>query len=142
MALEGTQLTLPHGETLMQHLRAQFSVPLARCTVTAGDEALNVRRLTIQVIDRLGREAAGRWVVLVYISATSGGDPSATGNTVSVVAGTGTLETVTSNAAYRLITDADGQAQIDLTVSGSATRYVSTIVEGKVRESAAVTFAA
>lgn len=139
---EGTPPTLQHGSELLTHLRQQFSMPLGMVKVSAGSEALNIRRLTLQVIDRAKRDAPGQWVLLVWLSPTSGGAPSATGNTVSVVAGTGTLQTITANAAYRLITDANGRAQIDVEISGAATRYVETVVEGKVRESAAITWGA
>ncbi len=139
---DGTNPTLAHGPQLSQQLLVQFSKPLAVCKVSAGAEATNVRRITLQVIDRANRDAVGRWVVLVWLTPTSGGDPSATGNTVAAVAGTTVLQEITADAAYRLITDENGQAQIDVTVSGAATRYVETIVEGQVRESAAITWAA
>lgn len=139
---EGTEPTLQQGPNLLVQLRAQFNTPLAVCKVSAGVEATNVRRITIQVVDRLKRDAGGRWVITVWLAATSGGAPSATGNTVAAVSGTTILSTITANAAYRLITDANGQAQIDVTISGAASRYVGSIVEGKVRESEAVTWGA
>lgn len=140
--LEGTDPTLQHGAALTQQIRQQFSTPLALCRVTAAAESADKRRISIQVIDRLKRDATGRWVVLVWLAATSGADPDDTGNTVAIVTGTGTLQEITANAAYLLITDSTGLAQIDLTISGAASRFVNTIVQGKVRESAEITWAA
>lgn len=139
---DGTEPTLQHGPNLLAQVRAQFHTPLAVCRVSAGAEATNIRRVTIQVMDRLKRDVPGRWVILVYLSPTSGGAPSSTGNTVAAVTGTTVLQTVTANAAYRLLTDENGQAQIDVTISGAASRFVSTVVEGKVRESAEIEWGA
>lgn len=139
--MEGTQPTLQHGSaTFEQQVRAQFSTPLALCKVSAGDETANIRRITLQVIDRIKKDVPGRWIIAVYLSGAAGGDPSATGNTVSIV--TGTLwRQVTANAAYELVTDDTGQASIDVEVSGAGSRFVSTAVLQRLRESSEITWA-
>lgn len=128
--------TLPQaGEFETLHFARQwFDTPIAGVGITAdteGTHGANTRRFSIQVKDRLRKDWAGRWVVLVWVSETDGGDPSATGNTVAVVAGTYTVQTVTANAVYVLLTDANGSAAFDLTIAGTASRYVNGIVIGK-----------
>lgn len=125
-------------DAFQRKVRSYFDDAPAACKVTAGAEVGNARRITFQVRDRLLNDWADRWVVYVYIAATTGGDPSSTGNTVAAVAGTVILDTLTANAAYVLLTDADGQAQIDVTIAGSATRYFYSVVVGRAKESPSV----
>ena len=117
----------------MQGVRSQFNRARAEVKVTAAAEATNARRITLQVIDRLKKTFPGRWLIDVFVTGSSGGNPSATGNTVSWV--TGFPLTVTANAWYRVITDSTGLAVFDLTISGAATRYVCSTIGGEFKES-------
>lgn len=119
---------------LLSRVREWFDTPVAGVGITAdteGTNGANTRRISLQVKDRLRKDWPGRWIVLVWVSATDGGDPSATGNTVAVVSGTYTVQTVTANALYLLLTDSAGLAKLDLTIAGVASRYVNGIVIGK-----------
>lgn len=124
----------------LQRMREFFDVPVASVSVEAGAEAGNARSITLQVRDRLRAAWPGRWVLRVWVSASSGGDPDATGNTVAFTAGT-VMATLTANAAYDVLSDADGKAVFTLTIAGAATRYVSAVVMPGLVQSAALTWA-
>lgn len=121
-------------------LRSLFDTPLATLAVTAGAEAANVRRFSLQTIDRLARPWDGRWLVELWVQATATGDPSATGNTVAWVSGT-VLETILPHSHFRILTDEDGRASFDLTIAGAATRYIGSVVRGRIKVSDGVTWA-
>ncbi len=110
----------------------QFDAPIARVRSAAGPESANVVRFTLQVVDRLGKPwgpVEGRWLIEVYLSPTQHGAPSAAGNTVAWITGT-VYDTVLANAAYRVLADANGKAELDVTVAGAATRFVHTAACG------------
>lgn len=125
--------TLPHDENEFMHrhrVREFFDVPIAGVGITASAVVAGTRRITVQVKDRLRADWRGRWLVRIWISATDGGDPSATDNTVGYVSGYQT-QIIQADAEYEWITDADGKFEFDLTVIGTATRYIMGIVIGK-----------
>jgi hypothetical protein len=93
-------------------------------TMTSDAEASDMIRTHIDVEDRgATQDSASRRVLDVWVGTADMGLPSATGNTVTFNKGT-ILETVTANAHYRVLSDSGGEIEIDLTVSGVATRYV------------------
>jgi len=124
--------TLSHEESefmLLHRVREHFDSPPASCSVVAGAEAADIRRFTVQVKDRLRNDWARRWIVAVYFTPTSGGDPDATGNGFSVV--TGSVSTVPlADGWYELLTDSNGRLVFDLEVAGAGTRYVVAGVGG------------
>lgn len=124
-------------DSVLRALRTHFDSPLAHCHVSVGAEAANVRRVTLQVRDRIRSEWPDTWLVLVYLTTTSGGDPSSTGNTVEFVTGN-VFTTMLPNGAWEVISDEDGVIAFDVTITGAATRYVVSAVRGKVRESEAI----
>lgn len=108
--------------------------PVGGLTIAAGEESADQRTITVQ---------GGPWrqKVRLWISTTAYGAPSAAGNTVSVATGT-TLETVVANADYEVVCDADGKVEVDITISGAASRYVMAEVDGRVYASDEITWAA
>lgn len=118
--------TLAHGDdgTTLKRVREWFDIARAQVRVEATAEAANVRTVSIQVTDRLGRDWENRaWLLKVYLTTTESGAPSDTGNTVAW--GTGTVvSTDLANAIYEVVTDSDGLATFSLTIVGAATRYV------------------
>lgn len=120
--------------TFESDVRSHFDEDVASVRFTAGSEAANKRTVTMQVIDRVKVPWASRFLVEVWIQATLGGDPSATGNTVAWVSGNVT-ETVLPMGHWRIITDANGAASFDLTIAGAATRYFGSAVRGIVKVS-------
>jgi hypothetical protein len=116
-------------------------VPIARVRPTWGVLAGGKRRLTLTVVDRLGKRyapaefadnaggRAGRWLLVWYASGTEHGaaasvtvDAAVLGRTVGAV---GPLNQV--------LTDARGQWAADVEVSGAATVFVMAGVLGLVQ---------
>ncbi len=119
-------------DTLAQwgnELSALIDRPLAEPKISAGVEASDVRRVTVQLRDRIQRNRTGRQRVLVWVSTTAQGDPAGT-QTVTVVDGY-TLATIASNQAYELLTDAAGKVTLDIEVTGAGTRYVHALTHDR-----------
>jgi len=109
--------------------------------ITAGAEAADTRTITVQARDAANNNLAERVLVRVWISTADYGAPDATGNTVAVSTGA-TYETETANAAYKIISDANGTVAIDVTISGAASRYVMAEIDGRIYSSGQVDWAA
>lgn len=110
------------GQHFAREAMAFSSEPHLQVRTTAGAEASNVRRFTLQVVNRRGKACFGPFALLVIIGTVDGGAPGGT-QTVSVVTGA-MLQTITANQALIINTAANGSASIDITVSGAGTRYV------------------
>lgn len=100
--------------------------------ITAGSEAANVRRVTIQLVNRRREAIKARVPITVLIATTQSGTPT-NSQTASVNAGT-LYATYTTNAALLILTDADGKIELDVTVAGAATRWVTAVVPGWAAE--------
>lgn len=127
----------------LQRVQEFFDAPIAGVGITGdveGTTGADTIRVSLQVKDRLRKDWPGRWVILVWFSATDGGDPDATGNFVAAVPGTFEMQIVIPDAMYMLEASTAGLAQIDLAVAGVTSRYVNAFVLGKA-ESKAITFA-
>lgn len=110
-------------------------------TMTADAEATNMIRSHIDVEDRGGtQDTSNQRLLDVWVSDSDLGAPSATGNTVVFNKGT-IIQTVLANAHYRVLSDASGEIEIDLTVSGAATRYVMACLPNAPVRSLVNTFA-
>lgn len=130
--------TLQFGsdQAVLQQVRTWFDTPIATCVVTAGaEDGSSKRRITVQVVDRLKRPWAGRWLVWIFLSTTAAGDPDGTGNTVAFVSGS-VQEEIVVNGEWSILSDADGQVVFDVTVSGTAARFVGSLVLGQPQPSA------
>jgi hypothetical protein len=104
--------------------------PRARTRVTSEVRPLGVRRIRLQVVDRLKRDWSSLWTVHVWLSTTLGGTPGGT-QTVALLTGTA-LETYTPNVRWRFLTDATGAIELDVSGVASGTRYVFAEVLGEV----------
>lgn len=134
------------GDLVDRRAAAMFTPPgLAgletRCGVTAGAEANDKRTVTVQARDAADNALAGRFLIHFWIAAADYGAPDATGNTVSVTTGT-TCQTLTANANYAVVSDANGKILFDLTISGAATRFVLAEIDGRVHSSGALAWSA
>lgn len=125
--------TVQRGRVL-DTVEALFDRPIADAPVEAGDQVGSLRPIAIQVRDRHAVIWKGRWLVLVLISATEGGDPDGTGNAVVVTTGFMVQEFI-AGAAYLILTDADGLLALTLTVSGAGDRFIRTSVYHQMRVS-------
>lgn len=116
-------------------VRAFFDRNRAEVRVTAnaeGTNGANVRRFTVQVIDRTGESVTkSLWCLRLFIGTTARGAPGGT-QTYALVTGTA-LTTITANQVYDVLTDEYGKVVFDLTVTGAATRYVTAVVLGEVQ---------
>lgn len=124
---------LPQGldnAEFQDKVRALIDTNIAACRVSAGAEASNVRRVTVQVADRLRVTWKGRWTVFLYIATTEGGPPNGS-QLVSFVDGT-VLVTILANGAWIAQTDAEGKLTLDVDVSGAGSRFFYSLVLGKV----------
>lgn len=114
--------------------------PIADGAVSVGAEAANVRRFTLEVVNRLDRPRPGRWLVLVWLAETAYGAPGGT-QTTSFNAGT-VVEELAADQAWVVLTDADGAVELDVTVAGAATRHLHHLVLGPVPTPLSATWAA
>lgn len=115
------------------------AVPTVHLTV--GDEDSNEISVTAQVRDVQGNDLAGRFLLRVWLADAANGGLCATAPNGGVTISTGTtLETITANKYYLVITDADGTAVIDVSDTGTPTLYVHVELDGVVYASDAVTF--
>jgi len=114
---------------------------LPNLNITSGGEVGDTHTVTIQARDAADNNLAERFLIQLWVDDAEYGAPDATGNTVAVTTGT-TCETVTVNAHYTVISDANGKVIITLAVAGDATRYVMAEVDGRIYSSGALSFTA
>ena len=130
-----------NDRTFATEVRSNFDRDMASLRVTAAAQVGDVRRITIQVIDRVNREWAARFCVEVWLQATATGDPSSTGNSVEWVAPT-PYATFLPDGHWRVMTDANGKAQFDVEISGAATRFVGWCMGSEVQVSDSIKWSA
>ncbi len=113
--------------------------PVYIITTKAGTETANTITISHQVRDRALRAIRGRYVVDWWVATASGGGPGGT-QTVSITGGS-IIETIAANQHYRLMTTSDGTLSMDITISGTASRWFAAYVVGQVIESAQIDWA-
>lgn len=113
-----------------QRVAEYFDRQIGQLDVAVDSQVGDVREVVLQVQDRRRRTLAGRWLVAFYVSATSGGAPDATDNTVTVTGGV-VLSALIADAAYLVLTDADGSVTFDLDVATPGDRHISGLVLGE-----------
>jgi hypothetical protein len=112
---------------------------------TIGAEATNVIKVT-GTCYRDKRQASGQVAVRVWLTqnttslAVAGTAPSGT----VVIAAKGTIvNSPTAKLVHEVVTDANGEFDLNITEAGTATWYLCVALpDGKVERSAAITFAA
>jgi hypothetical protein len=92
-------------------------------TITGSSISGTSKRWTIQA------SYADYWLIYVRVSDTQYGAPSATGNTVAFTTGT-VWQTITADAAYEVLSDANGTVVLTVDVASATTRYVSAAARG------------
>lgn len=114
-------------------------------TFVIGAEAANVINVAIQLKDADGDDLAVRGCVYAYLSTDANGDSLAAAPSGGVAIGTdGLAAEVIDNRAFFLTSEADGDIDLNITVSsGAATYYLAVrLANGKLVVSNAITFAA
>ena len=96
-----------------------------------GTSGVNVIRFTVQAKDARGIDLAKRIQAIVWISDVDFGAPQAQVDFSTV---TGTRITILqADAAHMILTDAAGQATIDVEVAGAATKFFMCALGGETK---------
>lgn len=113
--------------------------------ITPGAEASNVINVAVQLTDRdNGNELAERAAVHFYLANDANGDtPTAVAPSGGMAIGTdGAMIEWTNNHSGLLISESDGDIDINITEAGIATWYLILVMpDGKLAPSGAITFA-
>lgn len=126
-------------------LKVAGYIPPTDATITVSAEATNVVTVGIQLLDGNGDDLANVAGVYFYLSDDSGGSGvAATAPDGGIAIGTdGTLAQVVAGKCGWLISEADGDIDIEVTESGTDTFYLVLILpSGEIVVSDALTFAA
>lgn len=98
---------------------------------TAGAEATDTRRIGMQVVDAAGNPVAGRRAVQWWISSAGEFAVVAAPSAATVAPVTGVILTDdSSRLQYSMMTDAAGLLEVDITVAGTASRWIHAAVSG------------
>lgn len=138
LAIAGTAVTASAAE-----LNALDAAPLD-IDFTIGSEAGNIINAGLQLNDAGGDALATRASVFAYLSDDANGDSiAATAPDGGWAIGTdGLLVPVVTNKAAQLVSESDGDIDINITESGAGTWYLIVILpNGKLSASGAITFA-
>ena len=112
-----------------QGLQALFALP----TVVELDQTVTLRGdAKVTLVDAAGNAITGKHLVRVWYSTTDGGAPSDTDNTVAVHTGATSIQAITANAHYLVLTSATGEAELRATLAGAGDRFIHVEIAGKV----------
>jgi len=116
-----------------------------QASLVVGVEAANVINVAIQLAEgKSGDDLAVRAGVYAYLSDDANGDTIATtAPSGGVAIGTdGLLDAMTAGKSFWLVSEADGDIDIDITEIGVATWYLVVVLpSGRLAVSSAITFA-
>lgn len=117
---------------------------VAGATFTIGSEAADVINVGIQLTDAAGSDMATRAGVDFYLSDSATGDTVVAAATSLAIGTDGVAIEYVSNSAGKLISEADGDIDLDIgDASGAATYYLVLLMpNGSLVVSDAITFAA
>jgi len=119
--------------------------PIGTPTIVVGSESANVINVAIQLNDAAGNALSARGAVLAYLSDDANGDSIAgTAPDGNVAVGTdGLLIPIVTDKAFLLISESDGDIDLDIGESGADTWYLIVVMpDGTLVASGAITFAA
>ena len=113
-------------------------------TISVSAEDTNVVTATIQLKDRFGGDLARRGVVFGYISSDANGDALSAAHDGGCAIGTdGLMIETLANQAFWLVSEADGDIDIEFTDSGDFTAYLVLVMpDGRLVISDVMTHAA
>lgn len=120
-------------------------MPLALGTpvVTVGTIASTTINVAIQMKDAAGADLATRGSIMAYLSDDANGDSIAGTAPDTVAIGTdGLAIPLVADKAFQLVSEADGDIDIDITEDGTDTWYLILVLpDGRLVSSDAITFA-
>ena len=138
-----SDLTDYRGRALLQVLHgiaaADLQDLMPNLEVTFGAEGSHVRAICLQARDAGNNNLAARVKARFWIATADFGAPSATDNTVAITTGA-QLQEIVADADYEVISDATGKIVFNLTVSGTANRYVLAELDGRIYSSGVIAF--
>lgn len=117
-------------EQSIRRLGRLASAPRWHVAFEVGGEASDVRTITLRVRDIDGRDTKQQFSVRLWVSTSADGGPAA-GQTITFSSGT-ILVTVTANQFYEVLTTADGQIILNVTVAGAGSRWIRAHVAGEM----------
>lgn len=111
-------------------------------TFTIGTESTNVINVAVQLQDDAGNDIAFKGVVEFWLSSDSDGDTLAAAADTLAIGSDGTiLVEYTSNILGKVVSEADGDIDINITDSESVTYYLNVgLPTGKYVTSTAIAF--
>ena len=121
-----------------------FAVPDS-ATITVGTEGANSINVAVQLLDGAGNEIVTRAGIMAYLSDDANGDSVAgTAPDGNVAIGTdGVLIPVVADKAFYLVSESDGDIDLDIGEAGADTWYLILVMPlGELVASDAITFAA
>ncbi len=139
-AVAGTADKFPDAAVLAGYAYEKMGTP----SFVIGGEAGNIINVGIQLKDSAGVDLAVRGAITAYLSDDANGDSiAATAPDGGVAIGTdGVAIPIVANKALQLVSEADGDIDIDITESGVDTWYLILVMpNGKLVASTAITFA-
>ncbi len=112
-------------------------------TITVGAEAGNVINVAIQLKDAAGADLAQRGALIAYLSDDANGDSVAgTAPDTVAIGADGLAIPLVAGKAFQLVSEADGDIDIDITEAGADTWYLILVLpDGRLVASEAITFA-
>lgn len=129
---------------------ALFDRPRSSIRFTIGGEVTDTRRVTMQVVSRVGAPAtagvdyaenptSNRFIVWMWVGTADFGAPAGT-QVLTVITGKA-LDVLASDTFLMLLTDENGIAAVDIEVTGAGTRYVMAASESEVCSAGAIAWA-
>jgi hypothetical protein len=143
-SVHGKRLGLGDNDQLVSN-GVDISQPCAGATITVGDEAANVRAITIQLTDSSGADIAyAEEVELVMFLSADKLAYVVTGGSTGIEIGTdGALQTVIAKKLFRATSEVDGDIDLTWTDTGTEAAYLGVkLPNGRIVMSDALTNAA
>jgi hypothetical protein len=140
-----TELSILHGVTATAaEINKLDGSPLS-ASIIVGDEAADTINVAIQLKDANGADLAVRGRVFAYLSDDANGDSiaAAAPSGHAAIGTDGLLIPQVMDKAFDLISEADGDIDVNIVEAGAATWYLILVLpNGKLMASGAITFAA
>jgi hypothetical protein len=135
------ELTILHGVTSTAAELNLLDGQIGAAVITVGAEADNVINVAIQLNDAAGVALARRGFVSAYLSDDANGDSIVATAPDTVAAGTdGVYIPLITGKRFDLVSEADGDIDINITKSGADTYYLVLVLGDKLTVSGAITF--
>jgi len=115
---------------------------ITNSTITVGTEASNVVNVAVQFKDAAGDNLARPVHCHLYFSDDAAGQTIATTAITTVAVGTDgvIMEAITAGKEYRVVSEADGAFDLDLTQAAADTLYMQIALPNELKTSSVITF--